>query len=420
MASGSNRQGASSARRTREWHSDKDINILLLGQTGVGKSTFINTLANYLLYDTLEKATNEELQTPIPSSFSHTDPETFEEKTIEVGKKDNQEKVNENGQSDSTQCKSYVFPLGDRVLRLIDTPGMGDTRGVEQDKKNFFEILTYISHYEHLKGICIFLKPNDERLTIVFRLCIREILRYLHEQARENIIFIFTNARSTFFMPGSSQKILHGLLQEHQRKFNINVPFSRENTFLLDNEVFRYLALREHGVKIDPQQMESYEKSWEYSAKEYQRFLIYVQKRPLLAVDNGISLHGAEQLIRRLTRPIAEILRLIQANIQLATDSKRELAQHQGKASEGFAQYILTIQPFSIPRLVCISQKCSKVSRSNNEEERIVHHVCQEKSYLDGVIQEAISDPRIAQLKIINKQTGKYDQLTSLNLTKII
>jgi GTPase SAR1 family protein len=33
-----------------------DINILLLGPTGVGKTTFINAFANYLVYNSLDEA----------------------------------------------------------------------------------------------------------------------------------------------------------------------------------------------------------------------------------------------------------------------------------------------------------------------------------------------------------------------------
>lgn len=40
--------------------------------------------------------------------------------------------------------------IGDRNIRLIDIPGLGNTNGVEQDNKNLLEILTYVSHYEHL------------------------------------------------------------------------------------------------------------------------------------------------------------------------------------------------------------------------------------------------------------------------------
>ena len=34
----------------------KEINVLILGETGVGKSTWINGLANYIEFDNLEAA----------------------------------------------------------------------------------------------------------------------------------------------------------------------------------------------------------------------------------------------------------------------------------------------------------------------------------------------------------------------------
>ncbi|CAF1342260.1 unnamed protein product [Rotaria sordida] len=58
-----------------------DINILLLGQTGIGKTTFINGLANYLCNDTLEDAARDQMQLIIQSSFSFN----FEEKIIYIG-----------------------------------------------------------------------------------------------------------------------------------------------------------------------------------------------------------------------------------------------------------------------------------------------------------------------------------------------
>ena len=133
--------------------SEREINILLLGQTGVGKSTFINAFVNYITNDTLEQAVNDEMQAVIPSSFAFTDPGTFAERMIVVGDEDKYERFGRMGECHTRQCRSFIFPIGDRNLRFIDTPGIGDTRGLKQDARNFQEILTYTAQYEHLNAV---------------------------------------------------------------------------------------------------------------------------------------------------------------------------------------------------------------------------------------------------------------------------
>lgn len=139
-----------------------DINILMMGETGAGKSTFINAFANYISYNTLDEATSGDMQVLIPATFNMTDPETFDTKQISIGKPSDDEKCEQVGQSSTQYCQSYSFQIGNRQLRLIDAPSVGDVRGTAQDAKNADHILAYISQYEYLNGICILLKPNTE------------------------------------------------------------------------------------------------------------------------------------------------------------------------------------------------------------------------------------------------------------------
>lgn len=249
---------------------DQFYNILFLGQTGVGKSTFINAFVNYLRSDSLSKAKETSPLVLISSKFVLTN-DNLEEKVIVtdsvIAGPENESKVL--GDSATQEARPYVFPLlgVKKSLRLIDTPGIGDTRGIDQDNINCDNILKAISLYEELHAICILLKPNNARITAQFEFCIKQLLSRLEKSAAENIIFIFTNSRSTFYRPGDTlpalKKLLEGIKEQPP---HVEIPLTPKNIYCMDNEPFRFLiAMKE--VKFTPAEEAQFERSWEVSRK---------------------------------------------------------------------------------------------------------------------------------------------------------
>lgn len=234
------------------------VNILLLGETGVGKSTVINALANYLTYKSLSEAANSKLRYLVPTKFSLHDAE-FNEKIIEVGKSINE--VTEPGVSATQNVQSYLLKYGDTVLRLIDTPGIGDTRGIPYDKENTEKLLTFIGELHHLNGVCILLKPNNSRFSVLFDYCLKHVLLRLDEEIQKNIVFLFTNARSSFYTPGDTYLPLKTMLGELKSN-KLSIPFNVSNIFCIDNESFRYLAAKSKGFVFDQNDVEEFKDSW--------------------------------------------------------------------------------------------------------------------------------------------------------------
>jgi ribosome biogenesis GTPase A len=300
------------------------INVLLLGESGVGKSTFINAIVNYLKFESLEEARSGQPIVLMPVSFLTTVGDHFEERIVTFGDKDPNEDYDHPGQSVTQHCRSYVFNISSRTkIRLIDTPGMGDTRGLAQDDLNMQHILSFINNLSHLTAICMLLKPNEARLNVVFRSYFTRLLGFLGENFRNNIVFCFTNTRGTFFAPGDTGPLLKQMLRSHAIK---DIPFKKTNTFCFDNESFRYLVARLNGIEFDDYQTEEYKRSWTISVTESNRLLQYIcnELQSYLQQEWQSAEHAQFQIIQ-LIRPMLETTRNTMRNIILQKEkpSKR-------------------------------------------------------------------------------------------------
>ncbi|CAF4753446.1 unnamed protein product [Rotaria sp. Silwood1] len=259
---------------------DETINIVLLGETGVGKSTFINAFANYLTFHTLEEAEAGQSVVLIPVSFMITVGDNFEEHIVKFGSVDesNNEDFDHPGHSVTQHCKSYIFNLNDsdqRKLCIIDTPGFGDTRGIEQDDLNMEHILEYVNNLTHINAICFLLKPNESKLHIYYRLCLNQLFSVLDQNNVKKVIVCFTNSRSTFYTPGDTAPLLKQML----RSLAIgDVPFKKENTFCFDSESFRYLVALQNGINFSELDRQEYEMSWIKSVHDSKRLIEYICK----------------------------------------------------------------------------------------------------------------------------------------------
>ncbi|CAG7734110.1 unnamed protein product [Allacma fusca] len=276
----------------------KEMNILILGETGVGKSTWINGIVNYLSYSSLLEAENGKLLSVIPTSFSVTN-DDYEEVIIRTGNDTNEEV--QPGYSSTQYPKSYIFPRGDTLIRLIDTPGIGDIRGVAQDKENFKRILDHLSYVPEIHGICILLKPNNARLTVIFQFCIKELLTHLHRYASKNIVFCFTNVRTSFYKPGDTLSVLKRLLSENK---DVEISISKHTVYCMDNEAFRFLAAVKNGIEFSDYDRINFSTSWDKSVEEMNRLLAHITSLHPHRTQDTISLNNARKLIVALKKPL--------------------------------------------------------------------------------------------------------------------
>ena len=290
-----------------------EINVLLLGETGVGKSTFINAFVNYLKFESLDQAERGDPVVLIPVSFLITIGNKVDKFVVKYGNVDSNEDHEHQAESVTQHCKSYLFDLNDQVsLRLIDSPG------IAQNVKNIDHILTYINTLSHLNAVCLLLNSSESRLSVCFRTCIDQLLTYLTPIAYENIIFSFTNSRQTFYTPGETGRLLREMLnQEHLA----DIPFQKQNTFCFDSESFRYLAARRCQIEFDDFQKVECRNSWKASVTESRRMLDFIQTRSPYRLQEYQSPRKAVLDIHMYARALMEALRLIIYNWKI-TEAK--------------------------------------------------------------------------------------------------
>ncbi|XP_029514774.1 uncharacterized protein LOC115128781 [Oncorhynchus nerka] len=147
--------------------------VLLMGATGVGKSTLINYIANYILGVNFED--NKRFQL-IP-----------DEKKSQTA-------------SQSTAITVYeIFGHeGDRVtfsVTIIDTPGFGDTNGIEQDQlitKNLQELFESKNGVHQIDAVCFVVREDEVRLTLTQRYIFESILSIFGKDIEKNILALIT------------------------------------------------------------------------------------------------------------------------------------------------------------------------------------------------------------------------------------
>ncbi|RGB27690.1 hypothetical protein C1646_657927 [Rhizophagus diaphanus] len=395
----------------------EEINILLLGETGVGKSTFINAFANYLKFDTLDNAKSGDMEVLIPSKFTITTETTdddYVEKTIKLGNYDPNEHL-EVGESSTRECKSYVFHAAEnKLIRLIDTPGIGDTKGSKYDEKNFDNILWYINNYRYLNGICILLKPNDSRMNVVFKYCIQELLSHLHKNAKDNIVFCFTNVRETHYRPGNTRSLLEKQLEElkKQSKSGVEIKLNRSTMYCFDNESFRFLATIKENIQYKVSEEQSFAESWKKSVDESMRLIKYLIKPQPHVVEDTISLNNSRNTVILLSKPLAEMEHLILQNIILINEKQEEIKNSDETIEElGEKLYVsqIDLKPVKLryPRTVCTDNKCIQIIRTKNIKKINYARICCSHCYLKFSRHNVINNKILMLCSAIKKSNGK-------------
>ncbi|KAK0429142.1 hypothetical protein QR680_011218 [Steinernema hermaphroditum] len=366
---------------------DTVYNILLVGETGSGKSTLINSMLNYLKFPSIDIAEGEAPIAVIPCQFDICDLEQ-EYRTVTVGEPDRNEHYNKAGESVTQTPRSYEFSYNHKHYRIIDSPGFGDTRKAEQDKKNLDMVLRHLLTLGEIHAICVVLKSTD-RLTNPLKFCLSSIQAQLHQDAFKNVFFCFTYANDNHFNKGVAVGLIDEFFQERQ----IACSVAQSRSLYFDNCGFRYQAMMANNIAFD-KSVEDYREGWEASRNSTKRLLREVALQEAHDLRRFVSLAEARRIVENLIHIAAETVRSIGENKKEIEAKISALLSRRGKFVNIKNQNIKTVQfkALDTTKLVCASRKCARTA-------------CQDNVKIEGVPLSKFPEPALKNCDVIDEKT---------------
>ena len=156
------------------WHPYK---MLLIGETGSGKTSFLNLLCNSKLF--------EELGTSIDvEKFNRI--KNYNDLKIE-------DSTARAMASKTSEAKFYNTKVCEMRMTVIDTPGFGDSRGLKKDEVNVKKIIDALRHQDYINCVCLVINGRQSRMTASLKYVLAEISTILPREIFNNIIVVFTN-----------------------------------------------------------------------------------------------------------------------------------------------------------------------------------------------------------------------------------
>lgn len=219
--------------------------FLIVGQTGSGKTTLLNSFVNAIMDIKFE--------------------DDFRYIIVEEEKRSQS-----NSQTQNVQIYN-IGPFPEKnlpVIRIIDTPGFGDTRGITQDQKITNDISNILKNkINTLKAICFVAKSSCSRLDHTQKYIFDSILKLFGKDIRENFIAMITFC-------DSGKPLILCSLEDKDSPFKNIIPYIEKPYYLeFNNSAF-------FEEKSDQNRFRILKMFWDMGEDSFKLFINKLKKLP--------------------------------------------------------------------------------------------------------------------------------------------
>ncbi|XP_042252037.1 uncharacterized protein LOC121886175 [Thunnus maccoyii] len=279
---------------TRKTVGEKNLNkknktILLVGETGTGKSTLINTLFNYTMGVKFEE--NIWFEIVEEEKRSQTESQTSDKK---------------GGQCESQTTDVIVYQIFDFEditlpfsLTIIDTPGYGDTRGIEHDviiSQRLFDLFHSVDGVQEIDAVGLVMKATENRLSDRQKYIFDSVTSLFGNDIEKNIVALMTH--SDGITPEDALKALEAA--------NIKCAKDEENQpvhFLFNN---RQTTQRTKKTKV------ALESAWRVTEMGMEEFTDFLEKSKSQKLIITVEVMNARFRITSCIHNLQERIKLIE------------------------------------------------------------------------------------------------------------
>ncbi|XP_036438818.1 uncharacterized protein LOC118816508 [Colossoma macropomum] len=219
----------------------KNRTVLMVGETGTGKTTLINTMVNYFLGVKFEDKVWFEI--------------TEEEKRAQT-------------ESQTSAVTVYEIISEEKLssLTIIDTPGYGDTRGIDKDTeiaRNLRDLFLHGTGVKDLDAVCLVLKSTQNRISENQRYIFEAVLSLFGKDIEDIIVLFITHSDG-----GPPTNVLEAIKTE-------KIPCCHDD----ENEPVHFLFNNRQSEKQTKKYEHVLKSSWEMAASSFGEFFEFLKSR---------------------------------------------------------------------------------------------------------------------------------------------
>ncbi len=260
--------------------------ILMVGETGIGKTTLINVMVNYILG----------VQREDKVWFEITD--------------DQSDRTSAHSQTSIITVYGFYLRESPIDLTVIDTPGYGNTRGIENDKEiavNLLSLSKSAEEIHEIDAVCLVIKATQSPLSNAHKYILDAVQSLFGRDIAENIVLLLTHSR------GAHPKNVLTAVKEAKIKCAVNDK-NQPVYFLFDN------CQSDTADEEYEKEYKMLEQSWSLSfigITLFYKFLDNIKPKPLKMTQYVL------QKRTQLDTNISEI----QSHVQMIEQTQNELKQ---------------------------------------------------------------------------------------------